>query len=493
LISSLSLRTIPIIKTEVVMGSGTADEKANGFVIAEMTDSSGARRLLSLPRARSLLAAAALFACASAAAVGFIDGPKLVGTGVVGSSGAQQGFAVAISRDGSTALVGGPYDSANVGAAWVFVLQGGAWTQQKKLLATDPVGAAWQGASVALSADGNTALVGGPLDNGNAGAAWVFTRSGTTWTQQKKLVANNPVGAAEQGYSVALSADGSTALVGAVFDNNQTGAAWVFVRSVGTWSQQYKLFANNASNLALQGYAVALSADGNTALVGGAGDTNSAGGAWVFTRSGVTWTQMDKLLGTTVHGNLNQGESVALSADGGTALVGGDCVYGAFCAGSAFVFTGGAGHFTQQGNELHVAVAGFGNSVALSADGNRALVGAPGEAGISPSSVAGSAYVFNRSNGAWSQEGGKLVGQGDDGPVQDRGFSVALSGDGNTALVGGPYDYQMLTAPTTYTGAAWVFMRSCTANVNADGLTNVADVFYLINFLFAGGPAPVCQ
>ncbi|HKC25034.1 MAG TPA: FG-GAP repeat protein, partial [Thermoanaerobaculia bacterium] len=154
-----------------------------------------------------------------AAPAGFVDGPKLVGTGVVGSSGAQQGFSVAISKDGSTALVGGPFDNANVGAAWVFVRQGGAWTQQHKLLASDSVGTAWQGASVALSADGNTAIVGGPNDNSNIGAAWVFTRSGTTWTQQQKLVANNAVGGAHQGYSVALSSDGSTALVGAVFDN----------------------------------------------------------------------------------------------------------------------------------------------------------------------------------------------------------------------------------------------------------------------------------
>src|SRR5205823_2515787 len=94
-----------------------------------------------------LLAAALLSASAVSGASGLVDGPKLVGTGVVGSRGAQQGFSVAISKDGSTALVGGPYDNANVGAAWVFVRQGGAWTQQHKLVASDPVGAAWQAAS----------------------------------------------------------------------------------------------------------------------------------------------------------------------------------------------------------------------------------------------------------------------------------------------------------------------------------------------------------
>jgi FG-GAP repeat len=101
-------------------------------------------------------------------------------------------------------------------------------TQQAKLVGTGEVGAAVQGFSVALSADGNTAIVGGPGDNSFVGAAWVYTRSGGVWTQQQKLVANNAVGAAQQGLSVALSADGNTAIVGGPFVG--IGAAWVFVQ-----------------------------------------------------------------------------------------------------------------------------------------------------------------------------------------------------------------------------------------------------------------------
>ena len=202
---------------------------------------------------------------------------------------AGQGFSVALSADGNTAIVGGPYDNSNIGAAWVFTRSGGVWTQQgNKLVGTGAVGNAGQGVSVALSADGNTAIVGGPGDNSDTGAAWVFTRSGGVWTQQgNKLVGTGAVGIADQGFSVALSADGNTAIVGGPVDNSSTGAAWVYTRSGGVWTQQgSKLVGTGAVGNAGQGYSVALSADGNTAIVGGLGDNSYTGAAWVFTRSG---------------------------------------------------------------------------------------------------------------------------------------------------------------------------------------------------------------
>lgn len=105
-----------------------------------------------------------------------------------------------------------------------------------KLIGSDPIGSAEQGFSVAVSGDGNTAIVGGPFDNSGAGAAWVLTRSGGAWTQQQKLTADDANGAAELGWSVALSNDGNTAIVGGPGDNTSIGAAWVFTRSSGAWS-----------------------------------------------------------------------------------------------------------------------------------------------------------------------------------------------------------------------------------------------------------------
>jgi hypothetical protein len=215
------------------------------------------------------------------------QGSKLVGTGALGS--AEQGYSVALSADGNTAIVGGQGDSFSAGAAWVFTRSSGVWSQQgSKLVGTGAVGSAYQGHSVALSADGNTAIVGGYFDSSGAGATWIFTRSSGVWSQQgSKLVGTGVLGTAEQGYSVALSTDGNTAIVGGYSDSSYAGAAWVFTRSSGVWSQQgSKLVGTGALGSAEQGYSVALSADGNTAIVGGPSDSSSVGATWVFTRSG---------------------------------------------------------------------------------------------------------------------------------------------------------------------------------------------------------------
>ena len=149
-----------------------------------------------------------------------------------------QGWSVALSADGNTAVVGGFTDNGGQGAVWVYTRSGGIWTQQgDKLVGTGVEGYAGQGTSIALSADGNTVLVGGPYDSflpdiGNAGAAWVFTRSAGVWTQQgPKLYGTGEVGNGEEGWSVALAADGNTAILGGPFDNTNIGAAWVFTRA----------------------------------------------------------------------------------------------------------------------------------------------------------------------------------------------------------------------------------------------------------------------
>jgi hypothetical protein len=226
----------------------------------------------------ALLVIVSLLFSSQMALAQFTQQAKLVGTSAVGA--ARQGSSVALSSDGNTAIVGGLYDNSLAGAAWVYTRSGGVWTQQSKLVGTDAVGAARQGSSVALSSDGNTAIVGGPFDNSRTGAVWVYTRSGGVWTQQSKLVGTGAVGA-DQGTSVALSSDGNTAIVGGP-SGNSTGAAWVFTRSGGVWTQQSKLVGTAA--YAVQGASVALSSDGGTAIVGGSADNSHAGAAWVFVK-----------------------------------------------------------------------------------------------------------------------------------------------------------------------------------------------------------------
>jgi hypothetical protein len=383
------------------------------------------------------------------------QGGKLVGTGSVGTS--LQGSAAAVSADGNTAIVGAYGDSNFAGAAWVFTRSGGVWTQQGgKLVGTGAVGTtAQQGTSVAISGDGNTAIVGGPNDDTD-GAAWVFTRSGGVWTQQgSKLVGTGAVGSAGQGSSVALSANGDTAIVGGVSDDNAIGATWVFTRSGGVWTQQgNKLVGTGGVGSQFQGWSAALSADGNTALVGGSADNTAIGAAWVFTRSGGVWTQQGgKLVGTGfVDGTFHilQGYSAAISGDGDTAVVGGPEDNGAI--GATWVFTRSGGVWTQQGGKLvgTYLVGGVeeGGAVGVSADGNTLILGGVGDFSL------GGAWVFARSGGVWTQQGGKLVGTGSVGsPVQ--GYSVAISADATTAILGG-------TGDNSGVGAAWVFVSSAT-------------------------------
>ena len=402
---------------------------------------------------RSPVIAAVFVSCALTASAGpapdYQQGPKLVGAGAVGNP--TQGTSVALSADGNTTIVGGSGDNSSAGAAWVYVRSGGVWSQQgTKLVGTGSVGNAAQGFSVALSGDGNTAIVGGYVDNSNAGAVWVFTRSGGVWSQQgTKLVGSGAVGGARQGYSVALSADGNTAVVGGPTDFSNAGAAWVYTRSLGVWSQQgAKLVGSGAAGAALQGVAVALSADGNTAILGGYGDIANVGAAWVFTRSAGVWSQQGgKLVGTGAVSSAQQGISVALSADGNTAAVGGFADDTGL--GAAWVYTRSLGVWSQQGAKLvgsgALGAANQGVSVALSADGNTALVGGYGD-----NSLIGATWVYTRNAGVWTQPGTKLVGAGAVGSARE-GASAALSADGRTAIIGA-------WADNTSIGAAWVFI-----------------------------------
>jgi len=253
------------------------------------------------------------------------QGAKLVGTGYTGIPG--QGRSVSLSADGNTVIVGGPNNSSNGGATWVFVRTNGVWVQQGPcLIGFDAVGAAEQGSELALSADGNTAVIGGNQDNNRQGAVWVFVRSGTTWTQQgPKLVGTGAVGTPLVGSSIAVNADGNTLMFGGPFDNENVGAVWVYTRTGTTWAQQGNklLFSGSAATTWLQGSKVALSADGNTAFISASADIYGNGASWMLTRTGTVWTQLGSRFVVNGATNIRQQVSdIALSANGTTALIG---------------------------------------------------------------------------------------------------------------------------------------------------------------------------
>jgi hypothetical protein len=310
------------------------------------------------------------------------QGQKLVGVDTIGA--AYQGISVAISSDGNTIMMGGPQDNNSAGAVWVFTRSGGVWTQQgPKLVGTGSLYGAGQGNSVAISSDGNTAIEGGVFDETFTGASWVFTRSGNVWTQQgPKLVGTGFIQYAYQGSSVAISSDGNTAVVGGAADNYGVGAAWIFARSSGVWAQQgSKLLGTGAVGPSNQGNSVAISPDGNTAFVGGPEDNGYEGGVWVYTRSGTVWAQQGpKLDGTggSVLPAPSQGFSVAISSDGSTLIEGGPSDHD---TGAVWVFKKSGGIWTQQGPKINgtgdVLNAHQGSSIAISSTGDTFIEGGP--------------------------------------------------------------------------------------------------------------------
>ena len=408
------------------------------------------------------------------------------------------GVSVALSSDGNTALVGARAKNSGQGAAYVFTRSSGSWTQQQELTASDGAAFDFFGTSVALSSDGNTALVGARTKtvggNSAQGAAYVFTRSSGSWTQQQELTASDGAANDAFGASVALSSDGNTALVGAygktVGGNSFQGAAYVFTRLSGSWTQQQELTASDGAANDAFGFSVALSSDGNTALVGAyvktVGGNSFQGAAYVFTRLSGSWTQQQELTASDGATFDLFGSSVALSSDGNTALVGAvsKTIGGNSAQGAAYVFTRSSGSWTQQ-QELTASDGAvsdtFGSSVALSSDGNTALVGASNKT-VGGNSAQGAAYVFTRSSGSWTQQQELTASDGATGDLF--GVSVALSSDGNTALVGA---YEKNSAQ----GAAYVFGQGTAPLItSAPGTTLTVGMPGTFTVTTTGTPTP---
>jgi acetyltransferase-like isoleucine patch superfamily enzyme len=369
----------------------------------------------------------------------------------------QFGYSVAI--DGDTAVIGSPWDddaAINSGSVYVFTRSGTTWTQQAKLTASDADLADLFGFSVALA--GDTVVMGAYSNNDageNSGSAYVFTRSGTTWTQQAKLTASDADVGDAFGTSVALA--GETAVIGTNFG----GSAYVFTRSGAAWTQQAKLIPSDAGPSVHIGFSVAVA--GDTAVIGAQADDHAgsgAGSAYVFTRSGTTWTQQAKLTASDAAEGDNFGFSVALAGD--TAVIGAwDDNDAGTGSGSAYVFTRSGTTWTEQEKLTASDADGgdrFGVSVAI--DGETAVIGA-----FVDNTYTGSAYVFTRSGTTWTQQA-KLTAS--DATLGYRfGGSVALASD--TAVIGSTVH----SANGFAKGAAYVF--SLVSDADSDGVLDSED------------------
>ncbi len=345
-------------------------------------------------------------------------------------------FGLSVAISGDYAIIGAYNDDIGIntdqGSAYIFVRSGTTWTQQAKLIASDGYSNDYFGLSVSIS--GDYALIGAYRQtvgvNYQQGSAYVFVRSGSTWTQQAKLTANDGAPNDYFGYSVSISGD--YAVVGAYKDDavyTDVGSSYVFFRSGTSWTQQSKLTASDGAAYDNFGYSVSISGDYVVigALFDDIGVNSSQGSAYIFLRSGTFWTQQTKLTASDGAADDNLGYSIAISGDYVVISAIGDDVGTNTDQGSAYIFVRSGTSWAQQSKlTSYDGALGdyFGISVALSE--NYIVIGASrSEVGIKTDQ--GSAYIFVRSGTSWSQQV-KLTAS--DGDIEDQfGIRVAISGD----------------------------------------------------------------
>lgn len=379
-----------------------------------------------------------------------------------GAASAFFGNSVSVSNDGNICVIGAVNSGAagsQVGAAYIYRRQNGVWNQEAKLTASDGQSGDNFGYSVAVSGDGVTVSVSSINDDdsgSNRGSVYVFVKSGSDWIQQTKLLPPAAEAGTSYGISISLSSDGNTLAVGRHLEDTPTsdaGSVYIYVRTGAVWAQQEKLTVTDASMHF--GRSVSLSNSGNDIAIGAYGTAEDNGCVYVFTRSDTTWSQQARLTASDGFSGDSLGYSVSISGDGNTVLSGayGNDTRGSH-AGAAYIYARSGTTWSQHSKlTLSDGSAGdyFGHSVSISDNGSFCAIGAYLD--DDKGSGSGAVAIFKKSGAVWDQTFKLLPA---DGAVSDRfGYSVSLSGDGKTC-VGGAY---FNTNPRgTNAGAAYVFI-----------------------------------
>ncbi len=358
---------------------------------------------------------AAFDAAMDAAADASLPNSTVVSKLLASDGAASDFFGTSIAIDGDTVIVGSHFHDGQAGAAYVFVRSGDTWTEEARLQPADSAAQDYFGDSVALH--GDTAIIGAPGDDtggASAGSAYVFVRSGTTWSQQSKLSASDPRTLNRFGFAVAISGD--TALVGA-FANDNNGAAYTFERTGTSWSAASKLVHDGPTN---GRFGIAVALDGDTAIVG----ASAARRAYIYSRGATSWDQVTTLQSATAASR--EGNSVDIEGD--TAIVGSpaETNTNGSRAGAAYVYVRSGATWSEEQQLLgDVATGGdnFGSAVALA--GERAVVGAVGNDTVADN--AGAAYLLERTGTAWATTTTLTASDGTASAFY--GFSASFSGN----------------------------------------------------------------
>ncbi|MBL8897967.1 MAG: VCBS repeat-containing protein [Planctomycetes bacterium] len=390
--------------------------------------------MISLPRlfSRTLLAAGSALLLATTIPAQQNELEKLVAAD--NAPGDKLGWSVAI--DGDTALVGASDKIAGgfaqAGAVYVYTRTGGVWSEQQKLEATFPQAQAFFGFSVALS--GDTAVIGARNEGSGAGAAYVFTRMGGVWSEQDRLLPSDTRANLYFGHEVAI--DGDTLAVGALGWLNAAGqalgAAYFFERVGGVWTEQQFLTGDPIGGDETYGFGSSISLDGDTAAVGAPtshpGGQYRAGVVRVLLRTSGTWAVHQVLTQVAPQANSFFGFDVALHGDRLAIGASTEDESGVTDVGALYVFERSAGSFG--GPQRLVASdpsTGANLGYGLGLRGDTLVAGAPYANGLR-----GAGYVFRELSGSWSETTRLLASDG--GANDAFGFSVGY--DGATAFVG---------------------------------------------------------
>jgi hypothetical protein len=355
---------------------------------------------------------------------------------IANDGGINDSFGFSVDISGSTIIVGAANadidGNSNQGAAYIFAESSGIWSQQAKLLADDGEFEYWFGHSVA--AWGDTVVIGAPRTNEGSnfeqGAVYIFTQQGGIWTQQARLTASDGKTDDWFGFSVAIINE-DTVVVGAVQNIFDPGAAYVFTRSGDIWAQQAKLTASDGHNGAFFGASVAI--DDNAAIVGApgfqVGNNAEQGAAYVFTRSGKTWSQQAKLMADD--GTAGDWFGRSIDIDKNIIVVGQPRgITHTEDYGAAYIFSESGSNWVQQA-KLNPREGKIGDGFGFSARvlGNKVIVGTYYDISFSDPGIA---YVFVQSANNWTQHAKLTAGE-----VDDR-FGFSLVTDGDLMIVGAP-------------------------------------------------------
>lgn len=310
------------------------------------------------------------------------------------------GCSLGIDETGTRAVVGA-YEKSGGGAAYVFIRNGSTWTQEAKLLGAGTVNGDNFGAVASMSADGVRVALGARL-MGGMGAAFIFVRNGTTWTQEQKLVSADLATGDQFGSAVSIDGTGQRCVVAAYQKNNRAGAIYVFLRGGnGSWVQEAKLLSSvNAAEDQL-GWSVLISRQGDRLISGAPGTKTATGAAYVFRRVNNAWGQEAKLEIAGGPTNMNFGAVVSMDYAGDMVVISEE--FGSGKDGSTATKPGNAYIYTRLNNlwslEKKIAAAvdgsnaryGIGNAVA--GYGNRVAVGAYAAGSFYPQS--GTGYIYS--------------------------------------------------------------------------------------------------